>query len=293
MCPTSRTVSAPSTAAQSSAYGAAREALSGYSYGQWLKARAAEGDEGLDALLGQLRALTERIFTRERLTLSFSKNAGEARDWSALAAPGGVPAPEAGFYPTLPKRSEGILIPADVGFAAAACNTRLHGRAYSGSRAVLSNILTFEYLWSEVRVQGGAYGCGFESSPDGEAFFYSYRDPKPARTLGVFDGAADFLRAHLAEEGDLTRFILGSVSAIDPLLSAEDKIDVVERLWFRGENRETRCRRYRELLNTTREDLLELCGLLDELKADRQICVVGGQAQLDACGDALDEILRG
>ena len=158
---------------------------------------------------------------------------------------------------------------------------------------MLANILNYEYLWSEIRVQGGAYGCGFAGTEDGEIFFSTYRDPQPGRSLGVFDGAAGFIRSLCGENPDLTRFILGSVSELDPLLNAEQQIAAAERMYFLGGTQAERRRRYSELLNTGCSDLLELCAMLDELTDDRQICVVAGQAQLDACGGQLDEILRG
>ena len=279
-------------AAQVSAVGAAREAFSGYTRAQWLKAHSQDGEEELAALRSQLKALAKRIFTRERLVLSLSDNAGEAADWAAVAAPG-EGAPAEADYPTLPKKSEGIAIPADVGFAAMASHARLHGRGYSGSIPALANVLNFEYLWSEVRVQGGAYGCGFAGVPEGELDFYSYRDPQPGRSLGVFKAAADFLRAHVGETDDLTRYILGAVTELDPLRDAEGKMAAAERLWFRGGSQAELDQSYAELLHTTGANLLNLAGMLEELAADDFVCVVGGEKQLEACGEQLEEILRG
>ena len=279
--------------AGSSAFGAAREALSGYTGAAWLKEHSGDDDAALDALLEKLRALAARVVSRERLTLSLSETALDAADWAGIIPESGLPAPGEAAWPTGGAKQEGILIPADVGFAAKTASAARHGRSYTGSIPVLANILNFEYLWSEIRVQGGAYGCGFAGSEDGELSFSTFRDPQPARSLGVFDRAADFIRARCADNPDLTRFILGSVSELDPLRSAEDKIAAAEGLYFRGRTQEDLVMRYRELLHTKPEDLLALCEALDELRADRQVCVVGGQAQLDACGGQLGEILRG
>ena len=279
-------------ASQATAFGAAREALSGYTFAAWLKERSGDGDEALDALLEKLQALCARVVARERLTLSLSDTALDAAGWAAVAPRSGEAAPGEAAWPTSGAKQEGILIPADVGFAGKASNALRHGRAYNGSVPVLGNILNFEYLWSEIRVQGGAYGCGFGGSEDGDFFFSTFRDPQPGRSLGVFDRASDFIRSFLAGEPELTRFILGAVGEIDPLRSGEEKMNAAESLYFRGRTQEQLNERYRELLHTKSADVLALCAVLDDLAADRQVCVVGGQAQLEACGGALQEILR-
>ena len=278
--------------AQLTAQGAAREALSGFSYLRFLKEHSADGEEALQALLEKLRALAVRVFTRERLTLSLSDKAGEAAQWAELVPADGVCAPGETAFALLEEKPEGVLIPADVGFAAEAGDMRLYGKRYSGCLPVLANILNFEYLWGEIRVQGGAYGCGFEARENGELFYYTFRDPQPAHSLGVFDGAAAFIRSFCAQQPDLTRYILGSVSELDPLRNSEQKITLAERLYFRGKTQEDLNRAYRELLHTSREDLLAQCELLEDVKEKGKTCVVAGQAQIDACGGQLQEILK-
>ena len=278
--------------AQLTAQGAAREALCGFSYLRFLKEHSTDAEEALSELMEKLRALAKRVFARERLTLSLSDRAGEAAAWAGLVPSDGVPAPAETAFAPLAAKPEGILIPADVGFAAEAGELRLFGKDYSGSLPVLANILNFEYLWSEIRVQGGAYGCGFEARESGDLFYYSYRDPQPARSLGVYDGAAAFIRSFCERDPELTRYILGSVSELDPLRNSEQKITLAERLYFCGKTQGDLNRAYRELLHTSRDDLLALCGLLDALAENGKTCVVAGQAQIDACGGKLEEILR-
>ena len=156
---------------------------------------------------------------------------------------------------------------------------------------MLSSILSYVYLWSEIRVQGGAYGCGFGARSDGDLFFYTYRDPQPVRSLAVIRRAADFLRGYLAEQPDLTGFILGSVSQLDPLMGTLMRMSVGENRWFTGTTREDVCRWYRELVQTTPEDLLDLLEDLEALFRTDALCVVAGKPLLDACGRELREII--
>ena len=166
-------------------------------------------------------------------------------------------------------------------------NLKHHGIAFHGSMPVLASILNFAYLWNEIRVQGGAYGCGFLSRDDGDSGFYTYRDPQPGRSLDIMDGAAEFIRQFCAADPSLTGFILSSVSSLDPLLNTAFKISVAETRYFKGTTYEDICRLYSELIHTRVEDLLVLCDGLDCIAKENAVCVVAGQSHLDGCGEKL------
>ena len=183
------------------------------------------------------------------------------------------------------------MIPAQVGFAVMGTSFALHGRKYSGSIPVLANVLNYMYLWNEIRVQGGAYGCGFIGRDTGDAAFYTYRDPQPVRSLGVIARAADFLRQFCAASPDLTGFILSSVSTLDPLRTPEDKISSAENRRFLGIDQAEIDRRYAALIHTTPEDLLALAGILEDIAGDDAVCVAAGKDLLDACGDRITETI--
>ena len=280
-------------AAGLTAAGVAREYTGGVSYLRWLKERSSAGDEELRSLLARMAALTRRIISSARLTLSANGKVSEAALSRLLdAVPAcGLPAPGPASYPVSGARREGVVIPAAVGFADMGDNLKRLGLPFTGSLPVLATILNFTYLWSEIRVQGGAYGSGFEVKAGGELYCYSYRDPQPARSLGVFRAAADWLRSFCAGEPDLTGFILGSVSSLDPLRGEETRISAAENRWFRGITEADVRRWYGELIRTAPADLLALAPVLEALAAENAVCVAAGQPLLDACGAELDELL--
>ena len=197
--------------------------------------------------------------------------------------------PEEAAYEASGSHREGIVIPAQVGFAAKGGHLGRFGIPYSGSIPVLANVLNFTYLWNSIRVQGGAYGCGFIGRDTGELFFYTYRDPKPARSLGVMREAAAFVREFVKGEPDLTGFILSAVPSVDPLRTAEVKIAAGENRYFRGVTEEETIERYRALLRTTPKDLMDLCGMLEKIAAEPSVCVTAGRDLLSACGDEITE----
>lgn len=278
---------------RSSAAGAAAEMTGGIELARFYKSLAAKDEDALAAVPETLSSLSNMLITQERLTLSFTENTPECviEDLvSAFQKKGGRP-PEYADYAPLEEKSSAIAIPAQVGYAAMGTNLKLHGREFSGSWLALAGILNYVYLWSEIRVQGGAYGCGFTAADSGDLCYYTYRDPRPGRSLGVMDGSADFVRAFLASEPDLTGFILGSVSSLDPLLPSAEKINVSESRYFKGTSYEDVCARYTELIHSTAVDILSLCGALEEIRSDASACVAAGNPLIDDCGERLGTII--
>lgn len=267
--------------AYQSACGAAREYSGGVELVTWLKS-SATGDRA--ALAEQLRQLAARLCTRARLTLSCSERVRtESLEGLLRALPQGeaLPCDQAAYVP-LGQRQEGLRIPSEVGFAAAAGSLQRGGLRFHGSVPVLAGVLNYVYLWNEIRVQGGAYGCGFSGRDDGGLFCWTYRDPQPGRSLEIMARCADFVRDFCREEPDITGFILSAVAALDPLRTAGERLAAAENRWFRGITEEDACRRWQELLHTTPAELLALCPALETL-AGGGVCVAAGEEQLDGC----------
>ena len=267
------------------------EYTGGLEFARWLKTMS-EADEGaLRDLLVLLDKLMKRLIVRERMTLSCSYGAGE--DMAKVfctGIPSGSAAPEEMHCTLSGAMQEGVIIPAAVGFSTRGTNLRLHHRAYSGCLPVMEKILNFTFLWDEIRVKGGAYGCGFRGRDNGDLVFSTYRDPQPGRSLEIMVRAADFLRAFCADDPDLTGFILSAVSALDPLRTASERMTEGEMRWFRGISEEDVCRRYQELIHTTPGEILTLCPMLEELIEDNAICAVAGKLLLEQCQNSLNKV---
>ena len=270
---------------------AAREALAGSTFIQWVKAQCTADDGQLDALLQQLRTVAQTALCTKRMTVSISGNAEALIQKVVYTFPAGTAAGALQITPYAANQI-GLPIPASIGFASKASHLTKHGGHFHGSSYVLANILNFSYLWNEIRVQGGAYGCGFAGRDDGCLFFYSYRDPQPGRSLGIFDKAADFIRTFCDQSTDLTPMILGALASADPLLNTQRKIATAENRYFKEVSYEEICRVRQELIHTTNKDLLALIPALEALALDNSVCVVAGQPLLDACGNLLTETIQ-
>lgn len=275
------------------AAGVAGEYLGGYDYYSWLKEMSKNIDDNIHKIIGQLKALAEKLFTQDRLIISVSgyKVGNILADMANSLPCQKVNAANEAHYKPLGIRQEGIIIPAAVSFAVKGSNIYLHNGSYNGSYSVLSKLLSMDYLWNAIRVQGGAYGAGFSVAKSGSVFFYSFRDPKASRSLEYYDKSADFVKSYCKDGSGLEKLIIGSISDSEPLVGPKGSMKIADSNYFCGITYEGRCKSRKEMLETTKEDLLKLCNTLKSVCDDNAICVIGGKDKLDACSEKLSSIL--
>ena len=197
--------------------------------------------------------------------------------------PNGNEMPKKAEYKTaLPKRM-GIRIPAQIAFAIKGYHLLNTDTKMNGSLRIAANIISLDYLWNIIRVQGGAYGAGFPVGRDGGMVCYSYRDPSPARSLQVYDALSDFICDFCESEDDPDKFIISAIAATEPLRTPADQGTVADDFWFSGVTDEDRILTRRQMLSSNREALIKWCSVLDKLAEDGAVCVVGYDAALAEC----------
>lgn len=217
---------------------------------------------------------------RRRLMLSITSGNALMPTVLAGAFPEGTPVQEKASYHEITAERIGYRIPSQIGFAARGYRLSRCSMKFSGSMWLAGGILTLDYLWNRVRVQGGAYGAGFQIDRSGNLFSYSFRDPTPAKTLTADSGAAAYLREFAASGENLDKYIISALNELNPLLSPRDKGALADARILTGYTREESERIRQEVLNTTPAQL-EACGeWLDYFAREGSVCVV-------AHGDAL------
>lgn len=127
------------------------------------------------------------------------------------------------FVPELLKDNEGLMTSGQVLYVCRAGNFAKNGLKYTGALKVLKVILGYKYLWENVRVKGGAYGCMCNFSRDGMSYFVSYRDPNLSKTIDVYEKAAEAIENFDFDERTMTQFIIGTVSDLDQPLTPVSK----------------------------------------------------------------------
>lgn len=176
--------------------------------------------------------------------------------------------------------NEGLLTPGDVQFVAKGYNFARLGHPYSGVMQVLSTIAGFDYLWNRVRVQGGAYGCSASFSRNGNLVMTSYRDPNLVETLEVYDGTGDYLRGFTADDREMTKYIIGTISQLDTPLTPSMKGEKATVRFISGLTQEAVQRERDEVLSANQDAIREMADVLDEVMKQQYICVLGNESKI-------------
>ena len=282
---------------RSSAYINAEAAISEYVDGieSYLKIKelALGFDKMADGLVAALTLVASRIFTKKRLTVFYtgSENSDFIRSLISVF-PEGCDFVRGSKIKPFGKRCEGILIPATVAYAAKVGPSSKDGETSSGALGVIRSVLSYGYLWGAIRVQGGAYGAGFIKRKNGTAGFYTYRDPNPARSVGCFDGSAEFLRGFAESGADITSFIIGAIGDSEPLITPKVLSALSMGTYLRGDTFEKRVKERDEMLNITKEDILRIADVIENISELGGVTVVGGKEKLDSMSDILTTIIE-
>ena len=270
------------------------EQLGGVDFYLFLKDLLEHFDERFDALVEKLEDLRGRIFTLANCEVSITGPAEDAERFWQSAGTLGLAEGEAPEHrlevPEPHVRKEAFIVPANVCFVGEGMPGLAHGTKSSGAWRVASQALSYEYLWNEVRVLGGAYGCGFRCTGDTLLQMYSYRDPAVDPTIRRFEDAAAWLANWQPTAEELEGFIVASVSGIDAPVKPRALGRRIDARRLSGRDAEWRARRRAEVLATTAEQLHELAKPLAELPESRGICVFGGKEQIEASNLDLDAI---
>ena len=194
-------------------------------------------------------------------------------------------------YKAHESRNIGYAIPSRVSYAVSGAFSP-KTRDMLGALRVARHILSYEYLWNTVRVQGGAYGAGFVTRKAGEILYYSYRDPSPERSLECYKSAPDALREIVDSTEDLSDYIIGAVGEYDILLSPRMQVTIATGFELVGWTSADEEKFFRDMVNTDRSALLRVADLLEELDCDVVQVVVGPESALASIEGIRDDIQR-
>ena len=187
------------------------------------------------------------------------------------------------------KRNEGFKTSGQVQFVAQAGNFSKKGLSYTGTLEILRTILSYDYLWMNLRVKGGAYGCGSMFLRSGTGCFTSYRDPHLTRTLDVFKGIPDYIRNFTADERQMTKYIIGTISSLDTPRTPKMQGSISGTAYLRGITEEMIKEQRHQILTAAQEDIRSLAPIVEAILSDEQICVVGSVSAIDAAEDVFNE----
>ena len=259
-----------------------REQLSGVDFYLFLRDLLEHFDERLDDLRAKLTELADRIFVADGCMASFT---GSDEDFDAywdaagnlgLGAGDGA-GRDALVVPVPRDRHEAFVIPSDICFAARACDPRRLGFDVTGAWAVAANALSYDYLWNEIRVKGGAYGCGFRAAGERQTAFYTYRDPAIDPSIERVKRAGAWLGCFEPDEAAFEGFIVSCVSGMDAPVKPYALTKRRNTTYLAGLDPHAREERRAQMLAATPGELRSLGTDVTRIAAESPTCVFGGR----------------
>lgn len=190
----------------------------------------------------------------------------------------------------LQQRNEGFSTAGQVQYVAVSGNFKEAGYEYTGALRILKVILSYDYLWMNIRVKGGAYGCMSNFRKSGDSFLVSYRDPHLKNTLKIFENTPEYLRTFTADEREMTKYIIGTISDLDVPLNPYAKGELSLGAWFAGITEEELQEERNQILTAQPEDIQALGDLVEAVLKQRNICVVGSESALEKNREILKQI---
>ena len=272
-------------ASYASPMAAFQDGMAGIAYYQFIEKLDREFDDRKEEIIENLKSLMVEILRPENLCISYT---GERESLDSvqkqireLKKTLHQEVTESSSSEMIcQKKNEGFMTSGQVQYVAQAGNFRKKGYDYTGALNILKVALSYDYLWINIRVKGGAYGCmsGFKYS--GESFFVSYRDPHLKRTFDVFAGIPDYVRGFQADEREMTKYIIGTISGKDVPKTPQMKGSISKAAWFCGLTEEMVQKERDEILNAQAEDIQALAPLIEAILSDEEICVVGSEPEV-------------
>ena len=220
--------------------------------------------EGLDGLEGLIEELKEKLFT------------GEYEETSCIIH--------------CEKKNEGFKTASKVQYVAKTGNFIDNGASYTGALQILKVILSYDYLWQNIRVKGGAYGCMSSFNRIGEGYFVSYRDPHLKRTLEVYDGVVDYLKNFTVSERDMTKYIIGTMSNIDQPMTPVTKGERSMNLYMNKVSADMIREERNQILDATQDDIRALYRVAEAVLKAGQVCVIGAEDKIEKNRDVFDNV---
>ena len=241
-----------------------------------------ELSESPERVSDKLASIAKKLFARNRMLISFTGNNkayGNAKPSLEKVI--------AGFnkMSTIGKQAEvhfntakeAFVDASQIQYVAKTGDFVCEGYEYTGALRLLRIILSYDYLWINVRVKGGAYGCMNTFLRSGESYFVSYRDPNLSDTLDVYDRIPEYIKSFSPDERDMTKYIIGTFSALDTPMNPEAKGSRSLSAYLEGITYEQIQKERDEILNAQPEDIRRLADLVEAVLKKDSVCVIGNE----------------
>ena len=181
----------------------------------------------------------------------------------------------------LKQMNEAFKTPAEIQYVARAGLYLENPGEYTGAMAVFRTIMNYEYMWFNIRVQGGAYGCMCKAAANGSCSFVTYRDPNLRRSSEVFEKIPEYLESFDVDEREMTKFVIGTMSGVDTPLTPFSKGVRDMNALLTNTSHEDLLKARHEIIDCSKEDIKKIAPLIRKAMGEGNICVVGNESKIE------------
>ena len=238
-------------------------------------------------IIAKLQEVSRKLFTRSNMLVNYTadekgyEKLPETLKLLSAKLPEGSRETYAFTHP-VKNVNEGLKTSAQVDYVARCGNFRDAGLAYTGALKILQVILSYDYLWLNIRVKGGAYGCMSGFGRSGEGYLVSYRDPNLKETNEIYEGIPAYLEQFDPDERDMTKYVIGTISNLDAPLTPSVKGSRGLSAYLSGVTEEMMQTERDQVLQATKEDIRALAAHVRAVLQTGSFCVVGNEEKIEA-----------
>ena len=268
----------------------------GIGYYEAVKAIEEDFEGHKEELIRSLKAIAAKIFRADNMMVSYTSSeeglepmekafaavGGRLND-AAAGAVGDMTADDVSGPCILHcrKRNEGFKTSSKVQYVARTGNFIDGGAEYTGALQILKVILSYDYLWQNIRVKGGAYGCMSSFNRIGEGYLISYRDPNLKKTMEIYEGVVDYLKNFNVSDRDMNKFIIGTISNIDRPMNPAAKGSRSMNLYMNRVSEEMIRKERAQILDADQADIRALAEVLEAMLKENSLCVIGSEEKIE------------
>lgn len=263
------------------------ELTAGTAYYHFLEKLAKNFDHEKTVIIGKMKEVCAKLFTSANLMVSYT---ADDTGYQYLPAAlkkltGELPQGDGRRFPfthPVENRNEGFKTASQVNYVARCGNFRSAGFEYTGALKILQVIMSYDYLWQNIRVKGGAYGCMSGFGRSGEGYLVSYRDPNLKETNDIYEGITGYLEAFNVDDRDMTKYVIGAISNLDTPLSPSLRGARGLSAYLSGVTAKMLQKERDEILSATAEDIRALSEIVGAVLDTGSFCVVGNAEKIEA-----------
>ena len=239
-----------------------------------------------------LKEVRDRLFTKERVSFALYGSEKAREKLQSL-----IPDFTAGLGNNCEKEfrtgrnvyrvsclNEGFKTSSQVNYVARGGNFIDKGLEYNGGLQVLRMMLSYEYLWMNLRVLGGAYGCMCSFSTGGLGYLVSYRDPHIHETNDIYEKLPEYLENWDGDEDTVKKYIIGAISIQDmPITSSIQAANQLVFYMCKFTDAEKQKERD-EILCCTAEKIRGFAEYIRAILSVNALCVIGNSSGIEKEG---------